>query len=122
MAAPRAGETEVYFITPKRDTCYNYAIQTRVYHSPDYSTTKYFTTNPLKYAGIFLRREFDADGNGADIKDLFEQPDDTVFTLEHKYDAPIRYVHTLCQFGGKRKYRRGTKKAKRSRRKTRRHH
>lgn len=116
MAVAAAGETEVFRITPEVGKCYKSALATRKHYLEE-GKRKYFTTNPLEYMGKFIKGVSDGWGDGAHYYEVYDLKG-TEKKLDYDYDGNTCLVEEPCQAGGRLKHRRGTKKNKRSRRKT----
>jgi len=65
------GEQEVFRLTTfDTDKCYEFALSTR--KEGKYPNEKYFTTNPLQYAGKYLRSNRGRGGDGGAPAEIFD--------------------------------------------------
>jgi hypothetical protein len=77
------GEQEVFRLTTfDTDKCYEFALSTR--KEGKYPNEKYFTTNPLQYAGKYLRSQRGRGGDGGAPAEIFD--DGTVIEKKVYYD------------------------------------
>jgi hypothetical protein len=85
-------KTEVFRLTPEPGKAYCHAECTeKVYDVNDWQNTKYFTTNPLTFVGVFVRHESMGYRDNATHWDIFDN-NGTQVIVHYSYDGNTCFV------------------------------
>ena len=90
-------ETEVFSLTPEVGRCYEYAEATR--QVGRYPNTKYFTTNPLRYVGQYVRRNVCMGGYqtpDGGCESIFQDNNGREQSVYHSYDGKTCFREVPC--------------------------
>jgi hypothetical protein len=87
VADTKPGRVEVFRQTPKVGKFYEYAECTEKIGSYSNGNQRYFTTNPLRYVGEYIRHEQCGGGDGADHWAIFDDDNGKEIRIEYSYEG-----------------------------------
>jgi len=87
-------QIEVFRLTPEVGKCYEYAEYTR--SEGRYPNQKYFTTNPLRYVGRFVRHITSGYRDGAQHADIFNLNGQEI-RVDYSYEGRTSFREVPCR-------------------------
>jgi hypothetical protein len=94
MDSPREGEVEIKRLTPIVGHFYKTALATRrIWINNEW---RYFTTNPLRYVGKFVRSEHQGYGDGGRYAEIYDNGGKEI-RIDYDYDGMTCLVEVEAQ-------------------------
>lgn len=100
---PKAGEIEVFRLTPIVGRCYEYVFANRSifpptnYHNPGEPNNRlYYTTSPYIYAGRFVSGHTQGYGDGSTHYDIFDN-NGTQVRVDYDYEGNLCFREVPCK-------------------------
>ena len=93
---PEKNEVEVYRLSPEEGKYYKTATYTRKTGLYRLKNEKYYTTNPLKYVGLFIRTKCVANDGCGEVWSIFDNNGEEV-KVQHTYEGTTCFVETRSQ-------------------------
>jgi len=93
----RPGETEVFPLDPETGKCYEYAEATRKIGSWSQGNERYFTANPMRYVGRFVRTERRGWGDGGEVWSIFVDNNGVEHRVDYSYEGTTSFREVPCK-------------------------